>query len=99
MKVSLDKYFNNLLPGSKTYLPGGRVVCLKQLPVDSLDLYFKGFKHLSLKDEAVELLIEMCVDDLEYLLELKKGVADATIIQKALNIKRGKSKKKSHGKK
>lgn len=87
--VNLEKYFNNLLPGSKTYLPGGRIVCLKQLPVDSLELYIKGFQHLSLKEEAVELLQTMCEDDLNYLLNLKKGTADAKIIRKALNQKLG----------
>ncbi len=90
----LDKYFNNLLPGGRVHQPGGRVVCLKTLPKDSLELYMKGFKYLSLKEDAVELLQEMCEDDLKYLAELKKGTADAKIIKKALALKTKKPTKK-----
>ncbi len=92
--ADLNKYFNNLLPGGKVYQSGGRVVCLKTLPKDSLELYMKGFKYLSLKEDAVELLQKMCEDDLRYLLELKKGTADAKIIQNVLNVKVKKSTKK-----
>ncbi len=92
--ADLNKYFNNLLPGGKVYQSGGRVVCLKTLPKDSLELYMKGFKYLSLKEDAVELLQKMCEDDLKYLAELKKGTADAKIIQRVLNVKVKKSTKK-----
>ncbi len=68
-------------------MPEGRVVCLKELPKDCMELYFRGFKHISLKEDAVEVLKDMCEDDLQYLLKLKKGTPDAKIIQKALDIK------------
>ncbi len=93
--ADLNKYFNNLLPGGKIYQSGGRVVCMKTLPKDSLELYIKGFKYLSLKEDAVELLQKMCEDDLRYLLELKKGTADAKIIKKALSMISSSVSKKS----
>ncbi|MEQ3501132.1 hypothetical protein ABMY20_15360 [Tenacibaculum sp. SSH1-16] len=87
--MDLNIYFKNLLPGSKTYLPGNKIVDLSKLPADSLELYLTGFPHIGLKPEAVELFKKnkIPVSKLKELIELKiaqKNKTDVKLLKSLL---------------
>lgn len=83
----MEAYFNNLLPGGKVYRPRGVVICMKRIPDNAMQLYMTGFEHLSLKPKGVELLEQLCEDDLQYLLKIRKDIADLKMIEKVLKGK------------
>lgn len=89
MGTDVNKYFNNLLPGSKTYLPGNNVIDLSRLPANSLELYLTGFRHIGLKPEAVELFKKnkIPVSKIKELIELKttqKNKTDVKLLKSLL---------------
>lgn len=84
----MEAYFNNLLPGGKVYRPRGVVICMKRIPDNAMQLYMTGFEHLSLKPKGVELLEQLCENDLNFLLEVRKNPEDLKMIRQVLKGKK-----------